>query len=205
MVLVNNKGLGWLGFCCCHRSNSYMAKRFRHHLIGFKEGWRIMRAIIFGIRIDWWRHIIPAVFATAIVFPTTFLMLDNRPCVTVANARFQPSEPMAGTTAQIIWEATASRACDGEVIGHIISVKNKTFEISRSPTVYKGTIGVTISFSKSIDIPASITPGPAIYRPIVYRYRNFLQKWLRDVWKRQDPIDDVLFVIRPNPHLNKPE
>lgn len=111
----------------------------------------------------------------------------------VAQSSVSPDPAIAGQTIAITWSAKARRNCDGLVIPRIIDSAGRIYEFARIPTVYQDIMRPgERSFTKSIVLPAGMTPGPARYESIVIRWCNSVQEYF---WPMIDPPFPIPFDV----------
>ena len=131
------------------------------------------------------QHIYAALFTAFIVIPISLLYFDNSPCLTIDTVKLSPLEAYPGQAVTVSWWATPQRVCGGEIIRRIRGAGGFVYEVGRNPVVYRGkeSIGYREMHRITFIVPLNIQPGPATFEPIVYRWRNPVQKW----WPRSEP------------------
>ena len=147
----------------------------------------------FGIARRAWCHILAALFSFTIVAPVTFMILDRAEPVTVHSTRFS-GDLRPGGIVTIEWDATASRACAGEVRRRIIDDTGAVFEYDEQSTVIRpqGELGRR-TYRREFRLPSGIRPGVVEHSVIVSYVCNPLHLWWPIIAKR----DREKFVIQP--------
>ena len=136
-------------------------------------------------------HIFAALFGIFIIAPVLFLVFDSSPCVEITRARMEPNVVQSGGTVRIIWQASGKQRCEGYIIRRFIDSSNVIYETVRDSVVYREPrAGQTEITSVLITIP-QMPPGPAIYAPVVYRWRNPIQQ----MWPTREVIQPIKFTV----------
>lgn len=145
-------------------------------------------------RLDWC-HIGWAVIGLAGVTPILWMATDVRPCVTIYGGVFEPSEGAPGDKVMLKYEADEHMACGGYVIRRWIGKDHYIKQSTQEPTNYHDILNSTRrQFSVEITIPI-LPAGPATYAPIVYRWRNYVQKVFAGV--RDFEVPQIPFEVLP--------
>lgn len=124
-----------------------------------------------------WCHIIAATVAFAIVAPLTFMILDRTDPVTVHSVAFS-GDLRPGGTMVVTWDATAVRACEGNVRRRVIDHHGTVFEYDEQATVIRldDELGRK-KYRREFILPKSIAPGQATHSTVVRYYCNPLHYW----------------------------
>lgn len=143
-------------------------------------------------RLDWC-HIGWGVLGVAIFAPLLFCATDVRPCVTIHGGAFEPNEAAPGDKVLLRYEAEEHMACGGYVVRRWIGSDHYVKQSVQEPTNYHEVIDkARRQFAVEITIPI-LPAGPATYAPVVYRWRNPVQKF----WPASDTsIPRVAFVVK---------
>lgn len=106
------------------------------------------------------------------------LLLDRRSVLSIESVVISPNPVRPGETISITWSGVAHRSCDGEVIRQIVDSSGRVFDYARIDTAYHDIAhrGVPKTFTRYLQTPADMAPGPAEYRTIVRRWCNSLQR-----------------------------
>jgi len=157
-----------------------------------------MNRKIMGIRRRYWCHIAAAAFSFIVAAPVVAMLADNTPPIIVVNTEMHPPQVVAGQTVRVTWTAREFRACDGVVNRRFIDSAGVIFDTAPIPTVYRRQLsGGGRSFSREIQIPSGMSPGPAIYTGTRRYWCNPLQQLLRGLFGAEInlPVEPVRFTV----------
>ena len=149
------------------------------------------------------RHLIPGVLACAIAF-VGVAAIGNRYRVLIENPRVEPNQVEAGANATLHFTARGfDLACKGVVDRSItdsqgVITKLKETDTSNIKPIEHG----GFEFSRSFPVPAGAAPGPAVYKAVVTRWCNPIQKFFWPIVEETDVKFSVLppaVVLAPVP------
>lgn len=139
-------------------------------------------------------HFAAAVLGCFIITPVLIMATDNRPCISIDAATFDPPEAAPGEVMTMTYSAQEFRACGGYVVRRFVDSANVVHETLSEPTNYHNSYSTEKrEFSVKITVPL-MPPGTALYTPVVYRWRNSVQ----ELFPLRDPyIPQMRFTVLP--------
>lgn len=145
-----------------------------------------------------WCHIYAAIFSLFVLTPIVIMLFDRRQPVTLELISFEPNSVHEGDEATVTYKSVVHKdGCGGELLRTIVDSAKKVTAFVREPTIFNGRkIGNTekeFIFSKTLTIPRGLTPGPAIYVPLIDRWCNPLQRFLWPI--QQSPLPSITFNV----------
>lgn len=140
-----------------------------------------------------WCHIGAAIIGCCILAPLLIALMDNRSCLTIRGGAFNPNEVYPGDVVMMTFSAQEHISCGGYVIRQFIDSSKVVHETLRESTIYHEVIDTEArAFSIYVTIPL-LPPGPAVYAPIVYRWRNPVQA----LWPTRDlGVPRIAFLVK---------
>lgn len=137
-----------------------------------------------------WCHIYAALFSIGVLTPCLIMLLDRRQPLQLEITSIEPNIGRVGDELTVNYDAVINRnGCGGELLRVIIDSANHVSAFVREPTIFNnrsmGKPGERIHFSKTLIIPRGVTPGTAVYAPLIDRWCNPLQRYLWPI--QQDP------------------
>lgn len=137
-----------------------------------------------------WCHIYAAIVSLGVITPCAIMLFDRRQPVQLEITSIEPAGGRIGDELTVNYDAVVNRGgCGGELLRVIIDSANHVSAFVREPTIFNnrsmGKPGERIHFSKTLIIPRGVTPGAAIYAPLIDRWCNPLQRYLWPI--QQDP------------------
>ena len=140
------------------------------------------------------RHLIPGVLACAVAF-VGVAAIGNRYRVMIEDPRVQPNQVEAGANATLYFTARGfDLACKGVVDRSITDSKGVITKLKETDTSNLKPIDHGgFEFSRSFPVPAGAAPGPAVYRAVVTRWCNPIQKFFWPIVEETD----VKFAVAP--------
>lgn len=127
-------------------------------------------------RLDWC-HIGWGIVGLVVVAPILWMATDTRPCLTISDGAFDPPNMRALDTVTMTYTAREHMACGGYVVRRFIGSDKVARQTIQEPTNYHEILNHDErKFSVSFKIPL-LPPGPSVYAPVVYRWRNPIQKF----------------------------
>lgn len=144
-----------------------------------------------------WCHIYAAVFSLFILTPVVIMLFDRRQPVTLELISLEPNDTHEGDEVTVTYKSIVHKdGCGGELLRTIVDSAHKITAFVREPTVFNNRkLGVEkeFTFSKTLIIPRGLTPGPAVYVPLIDRWCNPLQRFLWPI--QQSPIPSIGFNV----------
>lgn len=144
-----------------------------------------------------WCHIYAAIFSLGILTPGAIMLFDRRQPVQLEITSIVPNAGRVGDELTVNYDVMIDRdGCNGELLRVIIDSANHVSAFVREPIVFTnriGNFGERVHLSKTFVIPRGVTPGPAIYAPLIDRWCNPLQRYLWPI--QQDPPPRGHFIM----------
>lgn len=107
------------------------------------------------------QHIAAAFFAIAIVGPAVWMLIDRDPPYVREWGEITPKHPAPGDYIAVQWRLRAIRNCPPNTPGNISRV---IIDATGKRHTFEPTPAAVPALTRSLQLPADITPGPAVYR-----------------------------------------
>jgi hypothetical protein len=143
--------------------------------------------------------VIAAFVSIAIFAPALWMLLDRAPPYIVTGGKIEPENPAPGSQISVLWEVKSVRSCPASprqsVTRTIVDSKNVRHDYAPVEALYgKGTQGHP-EIKRTVELPASIPPGPARYSSIACYACNPLQQ----LWPVCITMPEILFEVMESP------